>query len=375
MKKFLTSESVTEGHADKLADQISDAVLDYILERDPMARVACETMLSKGLVIVSGEISTDVYAPIEDIVRETIKSVGYTDSKYGLDYKSCAVLISLHSQSEDISMGVDGGGAGDQGIMFGYATNETEEYMPLPIMLAHSLAQRLALVRKNGILEFLGPDGKTQVTVEYDGKKPVRVDTVLISSQHLESIGLNDLKESIKKEVIYKTVPSHLMDSNTKIYINPTGRFVLGGPAADVGLTGRKIILDTYGGACRHGGGAFSGKDPTKVDRSAAYAARWMAKNIVAAGLTSSCEVQLSYAIGVDHPISISLWGGGEISEKDPELLNEVFDLTPNGIIKSLDLRNTKYLPSSTYGHFGRANQGFRWEEKNMVEIVKKLFH
>lgn len=384
-KLLFSSESVTEGHPDKVCDQISDAILDAILEQDEDARVACETMVSTGMVVITGEISTSAYVDFQEIVRNTVKEIGYTRAKYGFDGETCAVLSSIKEQSPDIAMGVDRDheeeeldsiGAGDQGIMFGYACNETEELMPLPISLAHKLSKRLATVRKEGILDYLRPDGKSQVTVEYDDGVAKRLENIVISTQHEDSIDLETLRADIKKHVILPVVGEDLVDENTKIYINPTGRFVVGGPMGDAGLTGRKIIVDTYGGYARHGGGAFSGKDPTKVDRSASYAARYVAKNIVAAGLADKCEVGLSYAIGVAKPLSIyvdtfgtSKFSNGEIEE----FVNKVFDLRPAAIIRDLDLRKPIYKKTAAYGHFGREDLGVRWEETDKVDELKKL--
>lgn len=388
-KRLFTSESVTEGHPDKMSDQISDAVLDAILKCDPEARVACEVTVTTGLVLVAGEITTEVYVDIPAVVRKTIEEIGYTDAKYGFDAKTCAVLTAIDEQSADIASGVnvskeerDGEssednliGAGDQGLMFGYATNETEEFMPLPIFLAHLLAKRLAEVRKTGVLDYLRPDGKTQVTIEYDeNNKPVRVDTIVISTQHNEDIELDQIEADMIKEVITPIVDADLLDEDTKYYINPTGRFVIGGPQGDVGLTGRKIIVDTYGGMARHGGGAFSGKDATKVDRSAAYAARYVAKNIVAAKLAEKCEVQLAYAIGVSEPVSIAIdtFGTGNLSESElVGIVREVFNLSPSGIIDMLDLNRPIYRQVASYGHFGRNDLNLPWEALNKVEILK----
>ncbi|WP_142413225.1 methionine adenosyltransferase [Hathewaya massiliensis] len=389
MRRLFTSESVTEGHPDKICDQISDAILDEILSKDPEGRVACETTVTTGMVMVVGEISTNCYVDIPKVVRNTIKDIGYTRAKFGFDAETCAVMTSIDEQSSDIAMGVDEAlesrkgdmdkieaiGAGDQGMMFGFASNETEEYMPLPISLAHKLALRLSTVRKEDILGYLRPDGKTQVTVEYEDNKPVRIDTIVISTQHCPDVTREQIEEDLKKHVIDVIVPSELLDENTKYFINPTGRFVIGGPQGDSGLTGRKIIVDTYGGAGRHGGGAFSGKDPTKVDRSAAYAARWVAKNLVAAGVADKLEIQLAYAIGVARPVSISVetFGTGKISdEKIVEIVNKVFDLRPAAIIKELDLRRPIYKQTAAYGHFGRVDVELPWEQLNKVDEIKK---
>ncbi|NWK85429.1 methionine adenosyltransferase [Staphylococcus sp. GSSP0090] len=389
-KRLFTSESVTEGHPDKIADQVSDAILDEILKDDPNARVACETTVTTGMALISGEISTTTYVDIPKVVRETIKEIGYTRAKFGYDSQTMAVLTAIDEQSPDIAQGVDTAleyrdeaseaeieatGAGDQGLMFGYATNETDTYMPLPIFLSHQLAKRLSDVRKDGILNYLRPDGKVQVTVEYDEQdKPVRIDTIVLSTQHAEDIELDQIKEDIKAHVIYPTVPSELLDDQTKFYINPTGRFVIGGPQGDAGLTGRKIIVDTYGGYARHGGGCFSGKDPTKVDRSAAYAARYVAKNIVAAQLAEKCEVQLAYAIGVAEPVSISIdtFGTGKVSEYElVEAVREHFDLRPAGIIKMIDLKHPIYKQTAAYGHFGRTDVLLPWEKLDKVNLLK----
>ncbi|NCC06791.1 MAG: methionine adenosyltransferase [Clostridia bacterium] len=370
-KKLFTSESVTEGHPDKICDQISDAILDEILKNDPNGRVACEVTASTGLVHVMGEITTDCYIDIQRIVREVVESIGYTRAKYGFDADTCAVLSNIDEQSPDIAMGVNPGGAGDQGMMFGYACDETPELMPLPISLAHKIAKRLTEVRKNSELSFLRPDGKSQVTVEYDGEKPVHIDTVVVSSQHSPDVELPFLRDEIIKKVISPTLPAELVDSKTKYYINPTGRFVVGGPQGDTGLTGRKIIVDTYGGMGRHGGGCFSGKDPTKVDRSAAYASRWVAKNIVAAKLATRCEVQLAYAIGVAEPVSIRVdtFGTGAYDEEIIEkAVEKVFDLRPQSIIEALDLKKPIYRQLAAYGHMGREDLGVKWEETNKTE-------
>ena len=389
-KRLFTSESVTEGHPDKMCDAISDAILDALMEKDPMSRVACETASCTGFVLVTGEITTNAYVDIPKIVRETVKEIGYDKSEYGFDGNTCAVMVSIDEQSSDIAMGVDKAleakenqmseeeleaiGAGDQGMMFGYATNETEEYMPYPISLAHKLAQQLTKVRKDGTLTYLRPDGKSQVSVEYDeNDKPVRLEAVVLSTQHDPDVTQEQIHEDIKKYVFDPILPAELIDENTKFFINPTGRFVIGGPHGDAGLTGRKIIVDTYGGYARHGGGAFSGKDCTKVDRSAAYAARYVAKNIVAAGLADKCEIQLSYAIGVAQPTSImaDTFGTGKVSdEKLVEIIRENFDLRPAGIIKMLDLRRPIYRQTAGYGHFGRAELDLPWEKTDMVQTL-----
>ena len=394
-RRLFTSESVTEGHPDKKCDAISDAILDALMEQDPMSRVACETATTTGLVMVMGEITTKAYVDIQKIVRETIREIGYDRAKYGFDCDTCGVLTAIDEQSADIALGVDKAleakqagekhmteeeldaiGAGDQGMMFGFASNETEEYMPYPISMAHKLARRLTEVRKNGTLKYLRPDGKTQVTVEYDeNDKPVRLDAVVLSTQHDENVSQEQIHEDIKKYVFDEIIPADMVDENTKFFINPTGRFVIGGPHGDSGLTGRKIIVDTYGGYARHGGGAFSGKDCTKVDRSAAYAARYVAKNIVAAGLADKCEIQLSYAIGVAHPTSIMVdtFGTGKVSnEKLVEIIRENFDLRPAGIIKMLDLRRPIYKQTAAYGHFGRHDVDLPWEKLDRVEDLKK---
>lgn len=386
-RRLFTSESVTEGHPDKMCDQISDAVLDEILKHDPNARVACETSVTTGLVLVSGEITTSCYADIPKIVRRTIKEIGYTRAKFGFDWETCAVITSIDEQSPDIAMGVDRAletrhetdaelniGAGDQGLMFGFACNETPELMPLPISLAHKLSHRLSEIRKDGTLPYLRPDGKTQVTVEYEGDKPIRVDTIVVSTQHDENTDLETIYRDIREYVIAAVVPTELLDDKTKYFINPTGRFVIGGPQGDAGLTGRKIIVDTYGGYARHGGGAFSGKDPTKVDRSAAYAARYVAKNVVAAGLASKCEVQVAYAIGVARPVSISVdtYGTGVIPEDAiVKLIEEHFDLRPSAIIRDLHLRQPIYRQTAAYGHFGRSDLDLPWERTDKADVLK----
>ncbi len=375
-EKFLfTSESVTEGHPDKIADQISDAVLDAVMKDDPMGRVACETLVTTGLVVIAGEITTKTYVDFSDLSREVIKDVGYTRAKYGFDSETCGVICAIKKQSDDIAMGVDTGGAGDQGLMFGFACDETPELMPMPIQLAHQLTKRLADVRKSGKVDFLRPDGKSQVTVEYIEGRPARVDTAVISTQHSEKVSQRDLTEAILNEVIKPVIPAEMLDSKTKFHINPTGRFVIGGPMGDAGLTGRKIIVDTYGGYSRHGGGALSGKDPTKVDRSACYMARYVAKNIVAAGLATKVEVQLAYAIGVAEPVSVmtDTFGTGVIPDSQiTELIRANFKLTPKGIIETLDLRRPIYRPTAAYGHFGRTGPGFTWEKTDKADAIRK---
>lgn len=389
-KRLFTSESVTEGHPDKVADQISDAILDAILAQDPQARVACETAVNTGLVLVFGEVTTSAYVDIQKIVRNTVREIGYRDGKFGFDADSIAVLVSLDEQSPDIAQGVDDAietrekgevdnkliGAGDQGIMFGYATDETPELMPMPIALSHRLSRRLAEVRKSGELNYLGPDGKTQVTMEYDdNNQPQRIDTIVISTQHTEGIELDQIRQDVIKHVVEPTMPENWLDENTRYFINPTGKFVSGGPEADSGLTGRKIIVDTYGGSAHHGGGAFSGKDATKVDRSASYAARYIAKNLVAAGLARKVEIQLAYAIGVAEPVSIAIdtFGTSDLSENDlVALVRDNFDLTPNGIIDMLSLRQPIFSKTAAYGHFGRDDQDFAWEKTDKVDVLKK---
>ncbi len=391
-KKLFTSESVTEGHPDKVCDQISDAILDAIYTLDPNARVACETLVTTGLVLVSGEITTECYVDIPNVVRQTVREIGYTRAKYGFDADTCSVLTSIGEQSEDIALGVnqaleaksgemtDGDieaiGAGDQGMVFGYATNETESYMPLSIDLAHRLVYKLSEARKSNLVNYLRPDGKSQVTVEYEDDKPIRVDTVVISTQHHPDITQEQIRKDMLEQVIYPTIPKELLDEKTKYFVNPTGRFVIGGPQGDCGLTGRKIIVDTYGGMARHGGGAFSGKDPTKVDRSGAYAARYVAKNIVAAGLADRCEIQIAYAIGVARPVSVSIetFGTGKVDDdKITELINQTFDLRPAAIIKTLDLRRPIYRQTAAYGAFGRTDIDLPWERTDQAEALRKL--
>jgi S-adenosylmethionine synthetase len=389
MRRLFTSESVTEGHPDKMCDQISDAILDAILAQDPLARVACETCTTTGMVMVMGEITTNCYVDIPKVVRQTVREIGYDRAKFGFDCDTCSVITSIDEQSADIAMGVDEAfesrkgekdaveavGAGDQGMMFGFATNETEDFMPLPVYMAHKLSRRLTEVRKDGTLNYLRPDGKTQVTVEYEDNIPKRIDTIVISTQHDEKVTLEQIQEDLKKYVIDAVVPAELLDSETRYFINPTGRFVVGGPQGDSGLTGRKIIVDTYGGYGRHGGGAFSGKDPTKVDRSAAYAARWVAKNLVAAGVADKLEIQLAYAIGVAKPVSIEVetFGTGKVNEdKIVEIVEKVFDLRPGAIIRDLDLRRPIYRQTAAYGHFGRNDLNLPWEQLNKAEEIKK---
>ena len=373
-RHLFTSESVTEGHPDKIADQISDGVLDAILAQDPIARVACETMVTTGLAIIAGEITTSCYVDFQKIVRQVIKDVGYTRAKYGFDYETCSVLSSIHEQSRDIGQGVDTGGAGDQGLMFGFACTETPELMPLPIVLAHKLTRGLSNARREGVLDYLRPDGKSQVTVEYDGTKPVRIDAIVLSTQHSPTVTHDTIREDLIEKIVDEQIPDNLVDKNTKIYVNPTGRFVVGGPHGDAGVTGRKIIVDTYGGAAPHGGGAFSGKDPTKVDRSACYMARYIAKNVVAAGLADRAMVQLAYAIGVADPVSVLVdtQDTGKIAdEKIVELVRANFHLTPRGIIESLDLRRPIYRKTAAFGHFGRSEPEFTWERTDKADALR----
>jgi S-adenosylmethionine synthetase len=373
-RHLFTSESVTEGHPDKIADQISDSILDAIIAQDPVSRVACETLVTTGLAVIAGEITTSAFVDFQDVVRETINEVGYNRGKYGFDAQTCAVLSSIHSQSPDIAMGVDTGGAGDQGLMFGFACTETDELMPLPIMLAHKLVKGLSCLRRDGTLDYLRPDGKSQVTIEYDGNRPVRVDAVVVSSQHSPIVTQETMKEDITEKIINRVIPAEMMDKNTKVYVNPTGRFVVGGPHGDAGVTGRKIIVDTYGGAAPHGGGAFSGKDPTKVDRSACYMARYIAKNVVAAGIAERALVQLAYAIGVADPVSVAVHteGTGRIpEERITELVRGHFKLTPGGIIEELDLRKPIYRKTAAFGHFGRSEPEFTWERTDKAAALR----
>ena len=373
-RHLFTSESVTEGHPDKIADQISDGVLDAILAQDPVARVACETLVTTGLAIIAGEITTNCYVDFQKIVRQVIKDVGYTRAKYGFDYETCSVLSSIHEQSRDIGQGVDTGGAGDQGLMFGFACRETAELMPLPIMLAHKLVRGLSQARREGVLDYLRPDGKSQVTVEYDGDRPVRIDAVVLSTQHSPTATHDTIREDLIEKIVNAVIPDEMMDKHTKIYVNPTGRFVVGGPHGDAGVTGRKIIVDTYGGAAPHGGGAFSGKDPTKVDRSACYMARYIAKNVVAAGIADRAMVQLAYAIGVADPVSVLVdtQGTGKVAdEKIVELVRGHFQLTPRGIIESLDLRKPIYRKTAAFGHFGRTEPEFTWERTDKAAALR----
>ncbi len=371
---LFTSESVTEGHPDKIADQISDSVLDAILAQDPMGRVACETLVTTGIAMIAGEITTTSTVDYQKVVRDAIKDVGYTRAKYGFDYETCAVLSSIHEQSPDIAQGVDPGGAGDQGLMFGYACTETDELMPLPIMLAHKLVKGLSCARRDGLLDYLRPDGKSQVSVEYDSGRPVRVDTVVVSTQHSALVSNETLREDITEKIVTRVIPAEMMDKNTRVLINPTGRFVVGGPHGDAGVTGRKIIVDTYGGAAPHGGGAFSGKDPTKVDRSACYMARYVAKNVVAAGLAERCMVQLAYAIGVAEPVSVLIdtYGTGTVAdEKISDSVRATFKLTPKGIIETLNLRRPIYRKTAAFGHFGRTEPEFTWERTDKAELLR----
>jgi S-adenosylmethionine synthetase len=373
-RHLFTSESVTEGHPDKIADQISDSILDAILAQDPVSRVACETLVTTGLAVVAGEITTSAYVDFQEVVRGTINEIGYNRGKFGFDAETCAVLSSVHSQSPDIAMGVDTGGAGDQGLMFGFACTETDELMPMPIMLAHKLTKGLSCARRDGVLEYLRPDGKSQVTVEYDGTRPVRVDAVVVSSQHSPLVTNDTMREDIVEKIISRVIPPELIDKNTKIYVNPTGRFVVGGPHGDAGVTGRKIIVDTYGGAAPHGGGAFSGKDPTKVDRSACYMARYVAKNVVAAGIADRALVQVAYAIGVADPVSVAVHteGTGQIpEEKITQIVREHFKLTPRGIMEELDLRRPIYKKTAAFGHFGRSEPEFTWERTDKASALR----
>jgi len=374
MRHIFTSESVTEGHPDKMADQISDAVLDAVLTDDPTGRVACEVLITTGIAVISGEITTTTYVDVPRLAREVIRDIGYSDANFGFDCKTCGILNTIQSQSPDIAMGVDTGGAGDQGLMFGYACNETEELMPLPIMLAHKLVRRLSEARREGVLDFLRPDGKSQVSIEYVNGKPKRVDAVVVSTQHHDTVETDELRTQVKKHIIDAVIPSNMVDSGTRYHINPTGRFVIGGPHGDTGLTGRKIIVDTYGGMGRHGGGAFSGKDPTKVDRSACYMARYVAKNLVAAGLAERCEVQLAYAIGVAEPVSVMVnsFGTGTVEdERLVELVREQFPLTPRGMIEHLKLRRPIYRKTAAFGHFGRTEDSFSWEKPDKAEALR----
>ena len=371
---LFTSESVTEGHPDKIADQISDSILDAILAVDPQGRVACETLVTTGLAMIAGEITTSGYVDFQTVVRDTIRDVGYTRAKYGFDHETCAVLSAIHEQSPDIAMGVDPGGAGDQGLMFGYACRESEELMPLPIMLAHKLCKNLSEVRRSGLLDYLRPDGKSQVTIEYDGMKPVRVEAVVVSSQHAENVNADTMRDDLIQHVIQKVIPADMLDANTKIYVNPTGRFVVGGPHGDTGVTGRKIIVDTYGGAAPHGGGAFSGKDPTKVDRSASYMARYIAKNCVAANLATRAQVQLAYAIGVADPVSVLVetFGTNKVDQETiSDLVRDHFRLTPKDIIETLDLRRPIYKQTAAFGHFGRLEPEFTWERTDKADALR----
>ena len=373
-RHLFTSESVTEGHPDKIADQISDSILDAILAQDPVSRVACETLVTTGLAVVAGEITTSAYVDFQEVVRGTINEIGYNRGKFGFDAETCAVLSSVHSQSPDIAMGVDTGGAGDQGLMFGFACTETDELMPMPIMLAHKLAKGLSCARRDGVLEYLRPDGKSQVTVEYDGARPVRVDAVVVSSQHSPLVTNDTMREDIVEKIITRVIPQELIDKNTKIYVNPTGRFVVGGPHGDAGVTGRKIIVDTYGGAAPHGGGAFSGKDPTKVDRSACYMARYVAKNVVASGIADRALVQVAYAIGVADPVSVAVHteGTGQIpEEKITQIVRDHFKLTPRGIMEELDLRRPIYKKTAAFGHFGRSEPEFTWERTDKASALR----